>query len=121
MGDLQAAEVELDKALQVEPNDEQLISMKRQIQLMKRMGGADLQQSLEIESDDPDQLRIKSDALLVHGDAQKALETLLDRFISATDEDKEKLRNHVLELFELIGNSDPLVLKARARLASLLF
>ena len=121
MGDLQAAEVELDKALQVEPNDEQLISMKRQIQLMKRMGGADLQQSLEIESDDPDQLRIKSDALLVHGDAQKALDTLLDRFISATDEDKEKLRNHVLELFELIGNSDPLVLKARARLASLLF
>lgn len=120
-GDLQTAEQELEKALQVEPGDEQLISMKRQIELMKRMGGIDLEQALHIESDDPDQLRQKSDALLVHGDAQKALDNLLDRFPSATEEDKDKLRNHVLELFELIGNSDPLVLKARARLASLLF
>jgi putative thioredoxin len=63
----------------------------------------------------------KSDALLVRGDAEQALDNLLDRFPAATDEDKEKLRNHVLELFELIGNSDPLVLKARAKLASLLF
>ena len=120
-GDLDTAEQELEKALQVEPGDEQLISMKRQIELMKRMGGIDLQQALQIESDDPNQLRKKSDALLVQGDAQKALDNLLERFPSATDEDKDKLRNHVLELFELIGNSDPLVLKARARLASLLF
>lgn len=120
-GDLETAEVELEKALQQEPADEQLISMRRQIQLMKRMGDVDLQKSLEIDSEDPDQLRIKSDALLVQGDAQKALDTLLDRFPFAEEQDREKLRNHVLELFELIGNSDPLVLKARARLASLLF
>lgn len=120
-GELDAAEQELVKALQQEPNDEQLISMKRQIELMKRMGGVDLAQALTIESEDPDQLRMKSDALLVHGDAQKALDNLLDRFPLATEDDKEKLRNHVLELFELIGNSDPVVLKARARLASLLF
>jgi len=120
-GQIDLAEQELEKALQLEPNDEQLISMKRQIELMKRMGDVDLNQALEIESDDPDQLRKKSDALLVHGDAQKALDNLLDRFITASDEDKEKLRNHLLELFELIGNSDPLVLKARAKLASLLF
>jgi putative thioredoxin len=120
-GDLETAEVELEKALHQEPADEQLISMRRQIQLMKRMGDVDLQKSLEIDSEDPDQLRIKSDALLVQGDAQKALDTLLDRFPFAEEQDREKLRNHVLELFELIGNSDPLVLKARARLASLLF
>lgn len=120
-GDLNTAEQELEKALQLEPNDEQLVSMKRQIELMKRMGNVDLQHALQIESDDPDQLRTKSDALLVHGDAQKALDNLLDHFPSATDENKEKLRNHVLELFELIGNSDPVVLKSRAKLASMLF
>ena len=120
-GNLDAAEVELEKALQLEPNDEQLVSMKRQIELMKRMGGVDLSGAMEIDSDDPDQLRIKSDALLVHGDAQAALDNLLDKFLAATEEDREKLRNHLLELFELIGNSDPLVLKARARLASMLF
>ena len=120
-GNLDAAEVELEKALQLEPNDEQLVSMKRQIELMKRMGGVDLSGAMEIDSDDPDQLRIKSDALLVHGDAQAALNNLLDKFLGVTDEDREKLRNHLLELFELIGNSDPLVLKARARLTSMLF
>jgi putative thioredoxin len=120
-GDLDTAEKELEKALQVEPNDEQLISMKRQIELMKRMGDVDFDKALTIESEDPDLLRQKSDALLVRGDAEQALDNLLDRFPAATDEDKEKLRNHVLELFELIGNSDPLVLKARAKLASLLF
>ncbi|MDR9363243.1 MAG: tetratricopeptide repeat protein [Microbacteriaceae bacterium] len=120
-GDLDTAEKELEKALQIEPNDEQLISMKRQIELMKRMGDVDFDKALTIESEDPDLLRQKSDALLVRGDAEQALDNLLDRFPAATDEDKEKLRNHVLELFELIGNSDPLVLKARAKLASLLF
>lgn len=120
-GDLDTAEKELEKAQQIEPNDEQLISMKRQIELMKRMAGVDFEQALSIESEDPDLLRQKSDALLVRGDAEKALDNLLDRFPAATEEDKEKLRNHVLELFELIGNSDPLVLKARAKLASLLF
>lgn len=120
-GDLDTAEKELEIAQQIEPNDEQLISMKRQIELMKRMAGVDFEQALSIESEDPDLLRQKSDALLVRGDAEKALDNLLDRFPAATEEDKEKLRNHVLELFELIGNSDPLVLKARAKLASLLF
>jgi len=120
-GQIELAEQELDKALKQEPNDEQLISMKRQIELMKRMGDVDLSEALQIESDDPDQLRKKSDALLVHGDAQKALDNLLDKFMLATDEDKDKLRAHLLELFELIGNSDPFVLKARARLASMLF
>lgn len=120
-GDLDTAEKELEKAQQIEPNDEQLISMKRQIELMKRMAGVDFEQALSIESEDPDLLRQKSDALLVRGDAEKALDNLMDRFPAATEEDKEKLRNHVLELFELIGNSDPLVLKARAKLASLLF
>lgn len=120
-GNLDAAEVELEKALELEPNDEQLVSMKRQIELMKRMGGVDLAGAMEIDSDDPDQLRIKSDALLVHGDAQAALDNLLDKFLVSADEDREKIRNHLLELFELIGNSDPLVLKARARLASMLF
>jgi len=120
-GQIELAEQELDKALKQEPNDEQLISMKRQIELMKRMGDIDLNEALQIESDEPDQLRKKSDALLVHGDAQKALDNLLDKFPQATDEDKDKLRAHLLELFELIGNSDPFVLKARARLASLLF
>ena len=120
-GDLDTAEKELEKALQIEPNDEQLISMKRQIELMKRMGDVDFDKALTIESEDPDLLRQKSDALLVRGDAEQALDNLLDRFPAATDEGKEKLRNHVLELFELIGNSDPLVLKARAKLASLLF
>lgn len=120
-GDLDTAEKELEKAQQIEPNDEQLISMKRQIELMKRMAGVDFEKALSIESEDPDLLRQKSDALLVRGDAEKALDNLMDRFPAATEEDKEKLRNHVLELFELIGNSDPLVLKARAKLASLLF
>jgi putative thioredoxin len=120
-GNLELAEVELEKALRLEPNDEQLLSMRRQIELMKRMGGVDLSGALEIDSDEPDQLRIKSDALLVHGDAQAALDTLLGRFLGASDDDREKLRNHLLELFELIGNSDPLVLKARARLTSMLF
>mgnify|MGYP000013898645 FL=1 len=120
-GELDTAESELTKALQQEPNDEQLISMKRQIELMKRMGDIDLEKALAIDSDDPDQLRQKSDALLVYGKADEALNNLLDKFVSADEENREKIRNHLLELFELIGGSEPLVLQARAKLASMLF
>lgn len=120
-GDLDNAESELAKALQQEPNDQQLISMKRQIELMKRMGEVDIEKAVQIDSDDPDQLRQKSDALLVYGKADEALNNLLDKFVAADEENREKIRNHLLELFELIGGSEPIVLAARAKLTSMLF
>jgi putative thioredoxin len=45
---------------------------------------------------------------------------LLDRFETETDA-RDQIRDRLLEMFILIGDSDPEVLQARRRLATLLF
>jgi len=46
---------------------------------------------------------------------------LLDVFVTADTDDRTRIRERLLELFEVVGLADPRVIKARAQLANLLY
>ncbi|HVL61567.1 MAG TPA: tetratricopeptide repeat protein, partial [Microbacterium sp.] len=50
-----------------------------------------------------------------------AFARLLDLFATLPSDERAPVRERLLELFALIGDTDPRVLRARGRLASLLF
>jgi len=55
------------------------------------------------------------------GHVDDAFRRLLTLFSQATDDDKTQIREHLVELFDAVGQAHPSVLSARQQLASLLF
>ena len=62
-----------------------------------------------------------ADLDLAGGHVDDAFLRLLDLFAALPGEERGAVRERLLELFALIGDADPRVLRARGRLASLLF
>jgi putative thioredoxin len=60
-------------------------------------------------------------AALDAGDVERALELLVDAVPGAAGDDRERLRDVAVALFERIGQDDPLVAGYRRRLATALF
>ena len=61
-----------------------------------------------------------ADQLLIAGNAEASLVSLLDAFEGSV-ENREEIQQRLLELFILVGDSEPEVLAARRRLATMLF
>ena len=62
-----------------------------------------------------------SDALLAIGDYADAFEALLVNFAEASQDDKNVMRERLLQYFEIVGKTTPDVVAARNRLTSMLF
>jgi len=112
-GDLPEAK-RLYETLMVEyPNDSEARVGLAQVNLMLRLENKE-------QSGPLGKLFSEADQLLVAGNAAASLALLLDRF-EAEMELRDGIRDRLLEMFILIGDSDPEVLSARRRLATLLF
>ncbi len=111
--DLELAKSLYEKLITEYPNDSEAKASLTQVKLMLRMSG-------EPESGEQAALFRKADELLISGNAGGSLATLLDAFEVAT-EARDEIRDRLLELFILIGDSDSEVLAARRRLATMLF
>jgi putative thioredoxin len=70
---------------------------------------------------DIDQQLLVADLDVAGGHVDDAFRRLLTLFSQATDDDKTRIREHLVELFDAVGQSHPSVLTARQQLASLLF
>jgi putative thioredoxin len=55
------------------------------------------------------------------GYLEPAFERLLRLIIVLDGDEQKKVKNHLLDLFALVDQADPLVIKARAQLANALF
>jgi putative thioredoxin len=111
-GDLMGAKAIYEKLLVEYPNDKDAKAGLAQVGLMIR---------LAITPEGPNgELFSSADQALVSGDAGKAFELLLDGFAQNFDE-RDEIRARLLELFTLVGESEPLVLEARRKLTSLMF
>jgi putative thioredoxin len=111
-GDLMSAKAIYEKLLVEYPNDKDAKAGLAQVGLMIR---------LAITPEGPNgELFSSADQALVSGDAGKAFELLLDGFAQNFDE-RDEIRARLLELFTLVGESEPLVLEARRKLTSLMF
>jgi putative thioredoxin len=62
-----------------------------------------------------------ADLEVINGRSAEALDRLLGLAAESSPEDRDRIRVRLLELFEIIGRTDPVVLKARRRLATVLF
>src|SRR3546814_1191504 len=91
---------------------------------LDRIKGADLQAARAAAAADPSDVEaqfVVADLDLAGGHVEDAFDRLLDLFAVLPDESRAPVRVRLLDLFGLIGDADPRVIRARSRLASLLF
>lgn len=119
-GDLVVAENEVRAALSSKPGDADLQSLLEQVLLLSRISGLELEAIIENETSDLESLLIKADALMISGLPEQSFNELLQGFGSAPEEDRVQIRQRLLSLFLVVGET-PVVGAARNKLASLLF
>ncbi|WP_102192025.1 tetratricopeptide repeat protein [Microbacterium aurantiacum] len=123
-GDYAAAIVAYEKALAENPRDEEAIAGLGQVRLLDRVQGLDLQEARAAAAaaplDVPAQFAV-ADLDLAGGHVDDAFGRLLDLFQALPSDERPPVRERLVELFGLIGASDPRVITARNRLSSLLF
>lgn len=123
-GDLDGAVAAYDRALKANPADEFAKVGLAQVNLMKRVSGADLQQARAAAAANPTDVAaqcLAADLDLAGGHVEDAFVRLIDLVRATSEEDRDRARAHLLELFEIIGPRDERVVKARRSLMSALF
>ena len=123
-GDFATAVDEFDKILAKTPGDAEASAGRAQARRFVRLQDADPAAAAEralAEPDDVDAALAMADVELAGGDPEAAFQRLTDVVAATSGDDREKARVRLLELFETIGLSDPVVLKARRALMSALF
>lgn len=123
-GDYPRAITAYEKALAENPRDAEARAGLGQVRLLDRVQGLDLQAARAAAAAGPTDVAAQfavADLDLAGGHVDDAFGRLLDLFAQLPDEDRAPVRERLLELFSLVGDADPRVLRARGRLASLLF
>lgn len=123
-GDLDAAVTAYEQALKENPADQDAQLGLAQVRLMQRTAGADLQAARAAAAADPGDVAaqtLAADLDLLGGHVEDAFARLIDTVRATTEDDRNATREHLLELFQVIGASDERVIKARRALMSALF
>jgi putative thioredoxin len=123
-GDYTRAITAYEKALAENPRDEDARAGLGQVRLLDRVQGLDLREARAAAAAGPlnvDAQFAVADLDLAGGHVDDAFARLLDLFAALPSDDRVVVRERLLELFALIGDADPRVIRARGRLASLLF
>jgi putative thioredoxin len=123
-GDYDAAAAAYQKILDESPADADAKAGLAQVQLLARARDLDPAQVRQAAADRPDDVAAQIEAAdldLLGGHVEDAFVRLVDTVRSSAGEDREAARKHLVEMFEIVGATDPRVLKARQALASALF
>ena len=123
-GDYTRAIAAYEKALAENPRDDDARAGLGQVRLLDRVQGLDLQEARAAAAAGPlnvDAQFAVADLDLAGGHVEDAFGRLLDLFAALPSDERAAVRERLLELFALIGDADPRVIRARGRLASLLF
>jgi putative thioredoxin len=123
-GNLVAAEAAYKKWLARKPAENLAKLGLAQTQLLIRTEALDLnsviEQSTQNPSDIDSQLKA-ADVEIVNGGVEAAFTRLLHAIRATTGDDRAKVKDHLLNLFALVDQSDPRLVAARKELASALF
>ncbi len=106
-----------------EPANEQAKLALGQVQLMQRLEKVDPQSVTRADAapEDVDLQFAAADLALATNDVQGALDRLLRTVSLVSGDDRDRVRERLLEYFELLGNDDPRVPPARRQLTRALF
>lgn len=123
-GDYARAVTAYERALAENPRDEEARAGLGQVRLLDRVQHLDLQSARAAAAAGPLDIEAQfavADLDIAGGHVDDAFGRLLDLFGALPADERSAVRERLLELFGLIGDADPRVLRARGRLASLLF
>jgi len=123
-GDFAAAVIEYDKLLAQFPNDAEAKAGRAQVALLARSSGGDPAAVLARAASDPADVEAQlaaADLEVLTGQPDLAFKRLIGLIRETAGAERDTVRVRVLELFEVVGNADPTVLKARRDLMSALF
>ena len=121
-GDYKAAKLSYEAWLKRKPNEQVAVVGLSQVNLMLRIEGLDPVLTLKNAKDnDLTSQLMCADIQVASGDYQAAFDRLLQVIKSMAGEDRDKAKNHLISLFNLVDPADPRLIKARSALASALF
>jgi putative thioredoxin len=123
-GDYAEAVRAYEKALVENPRDDMARAGLAQVSLIERLQGkslADVRNAAAANPSDVQSALDVADLDVSGGHIDDAFERLLGAFPQADKDDRETIRGRLLQLFDVVGTSDPRVISARGRLAALLY
>jgi putative thioredoxin len=123
-GDFTVAEAAYKKWLSRKPNENLAKLGLAQTQLLIRTEGLDLNKVIEESTKSPADIELQlkaADVEIVNGGVEAAFSRLLNLVKATQGDDKNKVKNHLLNLFALVDQSDPRLISARKELANSIF
>ncbi|GAA1727355.1 tetratricopeptide repeat protein [Aeromicrobium alkaliterrae] len=123
-GDLPGAVAAYEKLAAQNPGDAEVAERLAGVQLMERTQGADLQQARAAAADAPDDVDAQllvADLDVSGGHVEDAFDRLIQLVRRTADDDRDRVRARLLDLFVVVGSDDPRVATARRLLATALF
>ena len=122
-GDLAAAEAAYQAILAEDPGHPDAALALRQVQLFRRAeeAGPNALAEADAAPDDVAAQTRAADFLLGTGQVEAAFDRLLDVVRRTAGEDRDRARQHLVGLFEVVGDQDPRVMTARRQLSLALF
>ena len=121
-GDYKAAKISYEAWLKRKPNEQVAVVGLAQVNLMLRIDGLDPVLTLKnSKADDVNSQMMCADIEIATGNYEAAFERLLTAVKSMSGEDRDKVKAHLITLFNLVDPTDPRLVKARGQLASALF
>jgi putative thioredoxin len=93
------------------------------VQLFRRaeQAGPDALAAADAAPEDVDKQTKAADFLLGTGQVDAAFDRLIEVVRRTTGEDRDRARQHLIELFSVVGDQDPRVGAARRKLSAALF
>lgn len=121
-GNVETAIAEYEKLKQQYPADQEVAERLAGVKLFSRTANADLNEARANAANNPDDVEAQllvADLDINGGHIEDAFSRLID-LLKRVD-DKDRVRDHLLELFVVVGANDPRVATARRALAAALF
>jgi putative thioredoxin len=123
-GDLDAAVAAYGSLLADAPTDPDALAGLGQVELLRRTQDLDPAAALARAAESPDDVAAQTaaaDLELLGGRVDEAFARLIDLVRRSSGDDRDRAREHLIELFGLVGSDDERVAKARTALANALF
>lgn len=122
--DLERAETLYRELIAGDPTDALARAALGQVVLLRRAAGVDPDAAMAAAAASPTDVALATraaDALVLVGRSAEAFSVLVGTVRATSGAERQQVRDHLVELFDLVGPDDPAVAPARTALANALF